>query len=103
MKTVSPSEFAAQVTGGSIEVASLIDAFGTPVQLFSQSNTALMEQLQGIEATLSKSIARSDEQLAYYVEQAKEVIDLSVMSQKQIIEELQHMADSRSTPGSVTA
>ncbi|HEY9571940.1 MAG TPA: hypothetical protein VIR76_02320, partial [Pusillimonas sp.] len=97
------TDISAQVTGGAIEVASLSEAFGTAVQLFSQSNTALMEQLQGIEATLSKSIARSDEQLAYYVAQAKEVIDLSVMSQKQIIEELQHMADSRSTPGSVTA
>src|SRR3546814_14546280 len=89
------TDISAQVTGGAIEVASLSEAFGTAVQLFSQSNTALMEQLQGIEATLSKSIARSDEQLAYYVAQAKEVIDLSVMSQKQIIDELHHMADSR--------
>src|SRR3546814_10308886 len=76
------TDISAQVTGGAIEVASLSEAFGTAVQLFSQSNTALMEKLQGIEATLSKSIARSDEQLAYYVAQRKEVIDLSVMSQK---------------------
>src|SRR3546814_17536805 len=81
------TDISAQVTGGAIEVASLSEAFGTAVQLFSQSNTALMEQLQGIEATLSKSIARSDEQLAYYVAQAKEVIDMSVMSQTKIIEE----------------
>ena len=34
-------------------------------------------------------MARSDEQLAYYVAQAREVIDLSLMSQKQIVEDLQ--------------
>jgi len=38
---------------------------------------------------------RSDEQLAYYVAQAREVIDLSVLSQKQIIDDLQHLAGQR--------
>jgi hypothetical protein len=37
-------------------------------------------------------MARSDEQLAYYVAQAREVIDLSILSQKQIIEDLQRLA-----------
>src|SRR3546814_11993816 len=55
------TDISAQVTGGAIEVASLSEAFGTAVQLFSQSNTALMEQLQGLEATLSNYIARSEE------------------------------------------
>jgi hypothetical protein len=55
----------------------------------------LMERLQGIEAALEKSLARSDEQLAYYVAQAKEVIDLSMLSQKQIIEEVQLLAEQR--------
>ena len=54
-----------------------------------------MERLQGIEAALEKSLARSDEQLAYYVAQAKEVIDLSMLSQKQIIEEVQLLAEQR--------
>jgi hypothetical protein len=44
---------------------------------------------------LSKSITRSDEQLAYYVAQAREVIDLSIMSQKQIIEDLRQLAARR--------
>src|SRR5262249_35544829 len=64
----------AQVTSSAIEVASLGDAFGAAVQLFGQSNEMLMERLQGIEAALDKSLTRSDEQLAYYVAQAKEVI-----------------------------
>ena len=36
-------------------------------------------------------MARSDDQLAYYVAQAREVIDLSLMSQKEIVEELRQL------------
>ncbi|MGK6307847.1 DUF802 domain-containing protein [Variovorax sp. DT-64] len=94
------AEVAAQLTGSAVEVASLGEAFGLAVQLFSQSNDKLVGHLQRIEATLGKSIARSDEQLAYYVAQAREVIDLSIMSQKQIVEDLQQLAASRAAVGS---
>ena len=83
---------AAQVTGSAVEVASLGDAFGLAVELFGQSNDKLVNQLQRIDSALGKSLARSDEQLAYYVAQAREVIDLSLLSQKQIIEDLQRLA-----------
>jgi hypothetical protein len=86
------SDVAAQVTGGAVEVASLGEAFGFAVQLFSQSNEQLMAQLQRIEGALSASLSRSDEQLAYYVAQAREVVDLSVLSQKQIIDDLQRLS-----------
>ncbi|MCA3873216.1 MAG: DUF802 domain-containing protein [Burkholderia sp.] len=90
---------AAQVTAGAVEVASLGDAFGTAVQVFGESNDKLLTHLQRIEAALEKSLARSDEQLEYYVAQAREVIDLSVMSQKQIVEDLQHLAGRRAPVG----
>ncbi|KQW63497.1 DUF802 domain-containing protein [Variovorax sp. Root411] len=83
---------AAQITGSAVEVASLGEAFGLAVQLFSQSNDKLVGHLQRIEGALGKSITRSDEQLAYYVAQAREVIDLSIMSQKQIVEDMQQIA-----------
>ncbi|WP_454905000.1 DUF802 domain-containing protein [Variovorax gossypii] len=91
---------AAQITGGAAEVASMGEAFGLAVQLFSQSNDKMGAQLQRIEAALGKSIARSDEQLAYYVAQAREVIDLSIMSQKQIVEDLQQLASRQAAVGS---
>jgi len=47
-----------------------------------------------VAAALDASLARSDEQLAYYVAQAREVVDLSLLSQKQVIEELQQLAAS---------
>ncbi|MDX3895128.1 DUF802 domain-containing protein [Pusillimonas sp.] len=92
---------ATQVGDSAIEIAGLGEVFGQAVQQFSESNASLVEHLQRVEETLDKSIARSDEQLAYYVAQAREVIDLSMLSQRQIIEELQQLASSR--PGSAKA
>ncbi|WP_233869820.1 DUF802 domain-containing protein [Paraburkholderia adhaesiva] len=86
---------AAQVTSGAIEVASLGDAFGAAVQAFGESNDKLVAHLERIEGALDKSLTRSDEQLAYYVAQAREVIDLSMLSQRQIMEDLQQLADRR--------
>ena len=91
---------AAQITGGAVEVASLGEAFGFAVKLFTESNDKMGAQLQRIEGALGKSIARSDEQLAYYVAQAREVIDLSILSQKQIVEDLQELASQRAAVGS---
>ncbi|WP_027214554.1 DUF802 domain-containing protein [Burkholderia sp. WSM2232] len=90
---------AAQITGGAVEVASLGEAFGAAVQSFGESNDKLVAHLERIEAALDKSLARSDEQLAYYVAQAREVVDLSVMSQKQIVEDLQQLAARRTVDG----
>jgi len=83
---------AAEVTGSAIEVSSLGEAFGFGVQQFSESSEALMATLARIEGSLDKSAARSDEQLGYYVAQAREIIDLSILSQKQIVEELQQLS-----------
>jgi hypothetical protein len=88
-------DVAAQVTGSAVEVASLGEAFGFAVQLFSESNDKLVTHLERIDGALNAQMARSDEQLAYYVAQAREVIDLSILSQKQIIEELQRLAGRR--------
>ena len=81
-----------QLGTGAVEVASLGEAFGFAVQRFSESNDSLMATLGRIEGALDKSLGRSDEQLAYYVAQAREIIDLSIMSQKQIVEDLQQLS-----------
>lgn len=87
-QTARLDEAAADIAGGAHEVASLGDAFGTAVNLFSESNGKLLDNLKRIETSLEQSAARSDEQLAYYVEQAREVIDLSLSSQKEVIDAL---------------
>ena len=82
---------AAQVSGSAAEVASLGEGFGAAVNLFGQASERLAAQLQAIEAALGQSMARSDEQLAYYVAQAREIIDLTLGSQKQIVDDLQRI------------
>ena len=91
------NEVAAQVTGSALEVGALGEAFTTGVQRFSESSDGLIATLQRIEAALAKSSARSDEQLAYYVAQAREIIDLSMLSQKQIVEDLQQLQRRQAT------
>ncbi|MGR4868132.1 DUF802 domain-containing protein [Variovorax sp. LARHSF232] len=91
----------AQVSASAVEVASLGEAFGAAVDLFSQSNDKLATHLQRIEGALTKVMTRSDEQLDYYVAQAREVVDLSIRSQKQIVEDLQQIAGQKAAAGSV--
>lgn len=73
------------------EMASLGEAFGLAVQLFNQSNQGLVEHLVHIEQAMEQSSARSDEQLGYYVAQAREIIDHSIVSQQQMIEALRQL------------
>ena len=84
---------AAQVTASAVDVASLGESLGFAVRAFSQTNEQLMTQLQRIEQALDKSMTRSDEQLAYYVAQAREIIDLSIGSQKDVLDALQRRTD----------
>ncbi len=92
-----------QVSVGAVEVASLGEAFSSAVHVFGDSNDKLATRLQGIEDALEKSLARSDEQLAYYVAQAREVIDLSMLAQKQIIEDMQQLSTQRALAGAEAA
>ena len=87
-------DIAAQVTASAVDVASLGETFAFAVRSFNETNEKLMGNLQRIEQAIDKSMTRSDEQLAYYVAQAREIIDLSITSQKDVLETLQ----SRATP-----
>ena len=91
------AEMADHLEASAVDVSSLSEAFGYAVELFSESNSKLIENLSRVEAALDKSSSRSDEQLAYYVAQAREIIDLSMMSQKEIIEELRHKSEAAPT------
>jgi hypothetical protein len=88
----------AQVSGSAVEVASLGEGFALAVQLFSRASEQLLQQLARIETALGQSMARSDEQLAYCVAQAREIIDLTLGSQKQIVEDLQQLGRAAARP-----
>ncbi|MBJ6137005.1 DUF802 domain-containing protein [Marinobacter litoralis] len=74
------------LSGSSQEVGALSEAFLKAVELFSASNAQLQDNLNNIQKALDTASNRHDEQLAYYVAQAREVIDLSVSSQKDVID-----------------
>ncbi len=97
-ETAKLTGIATQVTGSAVEIASLGDAFGVAIQCFGESNDKLVENLTLIQAALDKSSTRSDEQLAYYVAQARELIDLSLMSQKAVLEEFRQIQPGGDLP-----
>jgi BMFP domain-containing protein YqiC len=85
-------ELSAQLRASAIEVASLGESFGAAVQTLHQTQDQTLAQLQQLEAALGQSINRSDEQMAYYVAQAREVIELSLAAQKPMIESLERVS-----------
>lgn len=91
------TDLSAQIVGGAVEVSALGESFNVAVQQFSTANDKLIDQLNRIETALGQSLARSDEQLAYYVAQAREIIDLSLMSNKEVVEEMRQLAGKTST------
>ncbi|KAA8993847.1 DUF802 domain-containing protein [Stenotrophomonas cyclobalanopsidis] len=91
---------AEHLSGSATEVSQLAGTFGAAVEQFGAASIELSGRLEQIGGALDASLARSDEQLAYYVAQAREVVDLSLLSQKQVMEELQQLATRRGKAGS---
>ena len=86
------AEVADQFVGSVSEIASLGEAFNASVVQFSEANQSLIENLVRIEAAMEQAGNRSDEQLAYYVAQAREIIDHNIMAQKDLFEQLRQLA-----------
>ncbi|MEH6588803.1 MAG: hypothetical protein V7746_01030, partial [Halioglobus sp.] len=82
------------VAASSGDMISLSETFALAVELFNQSNSSLIEQLASIEESMTDTTSRSDEQMAYYVAQAREIIDQSLLSQREVFEELRQLKDA---------
>ena len=87
-------EVAAHFSGGAAELASLGEAFNAGVELFNAANGKLAENLARIEESMEASATRSDEQMGYYIAQAREIIDQSMLSQQGIIEDLRRLGEA---------
>jgi len=85
------SEVMVNFSGSASEIASLGEAFSLAVTLYNESNAQLIERLEHIEASMDKSSSRSDEQMGYYVAQAREILDQSLLSQREVFEEMQQL------------
>lgn len=86
------ADMAVHASASAVELSSWGDAFGQGVQMFHAGNEKLVAAMQQVEDAVTRSTARSDDQLAYYVAQAREVIDLSIASQHGVIERLRELA-----------
>ncbi len=95
------SEAAQLFTAGAAEMASLGESFSAAIGLFNESNTQLLSSLSRIETSLTDSAIRSDEQMAYYVAQAREIIDQSLLSQREVFEQLRQPGEGQLVVGEV--
>ena len=86
------NDVADQLETATADMSAMAESFSVGVQLFSDSNQGMLDNLARVEESLDASSARNDEQLAYYVAQAREIIDHSMMSQKGILEELKQLS-----------
>jgi hypothetical protein len=82
-------------SGNAIEMSSLSESFNIAVKLYSESNTELIEHLNRIELAMEKSNSRSDEQMGYYVDQAREIIDQSLLSQREVFDQLRQLGGAK--------
>ncbi|MCB2018167.1 MAG: DUF802 domain-containing protein [Hydrogenophaga sp.] len=82
---------AEQAAANASQLASLAESFQQGTQQLAGSHEQLVQSLQKVEDAIGQSLARSDEQLAYYVAQAREVIDLSISAQQGIVEDLRQL------------
>jgi hypothetical protein len=85
------SEMTDHFSSSAVQMSSLGEAFSHAVQQFNDSNAGLVEHLSRIEQAMDQSSSRSDEQMGYYVAQAREIIDQSMMSQREVFEELRQL------------
>lgn len=74
-----------EMTGSSQEVGALSDAFKTALEQFSGAHSQICQSLADVQKALDQAGQRHDEQLAYYVAQAREVLDLSVSAQQDVL------------------
>jgi hypothetical protein len=78
------------VQASALELASLAEAFGPACSCSRPATTSWCEPAAH-RGVAGRSTARSDEQLAYYVAQAREVIDLSIASQQGLVDNLRQL------------
>ncbi len=86
------AEVAEHFAASAIELSSLGEALGAAMAQFQDNSTELRATLAQMDAALCSSTQRSDEQMGYYVAQAREVIDHSVLAQQQLIEQLRQLS-----------
>ncbi len=77
---------------GSQELALLSSTLVQAVQGLIDSNSSFVETMIGLQTSLEKADQRGNEQLQYYVEQAREIIDHNLSTHQQILDSYRDQA-----------
>jgi hypothetical protein len=80
-----------QMTASSAEITTLGETFSVAVGHYGDANQHLVENLMKIDQALQANAHRSDEQMQYYVAQAREIIDHTMLSHQQLMDQLRAM------------
>lgn len=86
-------------TASSIEMTTLAETFASAVQDYQTANSQLLDHFGSLEAQITAMNDRSDEQMGYYVAQAREIIDHSLSSQQEMIEQLRRLGRETTSAG----
>ena len=78
-----------QIADTALELTELSGAFGDSVAAFKTSSETVDASLKAITEVLTASGSRSDKQMGYYVDQAREIIDHNLITQQTILERLE--------------
>jgi hypothetical protein len=78
-----------QIASAALELAALSGGFADSVAVFKASSETVDSSLTAIAEVLVASGSRSDEQMGYYVDQAREIIDHNLITQQTILDRLE--------------
>ncbi|MFT5032577.1 MAG: hypothetical protein ACI9OO_000508 [Bacteroidia bacterium] len=92
----SLGEQMAHFSASAAELSALGEVFNNAVEHFGESNTQLIARLEQIETVLTNSGQRSDQQMEYYLSQAREIIDHNLLSHQEL---LGHVRESNGKQG----
>lgn len=90
--TAQLSTAADDFAAGVAELAGLGDALAQWAAAFATANEQLKTAADQLESAVLASAQRSDEQMGYYVAQAREVVDYSVQAQQALIDQMRQLA-----------
>lgn len=82
------SQLSEQVSANTAEMTTLGETFAVAVNHYGDANQQLVENLTKIDEALQANAHRSDEQMQYYVAQAREIIDHTMLSHQQLMDQL---------------
>lgn len=83
------SQSGEQLSGAAQELTTLSNTFAEAVAAFATSSDDIQSALASVSAAMATAGERSDEQMGYYVAQAREIIDHNLLTQQAILERLE--------------